>query len=161
MKAAEDDRGPYDSMVISPLYQHKKKCKIKTSMWNDYGNRVVKGDYVVLRIGKKKYKKTYKKQTREGKVTWKFKVKGARAGTKVRVAYYNKFKQKLCSQSTIVWKSKRIHLGDTRRQVRLTYGFGKPRYINYSAYSEQWVFVYGRSRWYVYFRNGRVSNWQL
>ena len=43
----------------------------------------------------------------------------------------------------------------------MTYGFGEPDTINYSSQLEQWVYRGYSGSDYVYFRYGRVYDWQL
>ena len=144
------------TIVCGNLFRGGKKLKVKAYTY--YG--VMPGDKVILKIGSKTYKKTYKGK-KKSRVTFTFKVKPAVAGQNIKVTFKAAGGKKLGSTKSRVWRGKYIHIGDTANQVLLTYGFGKPRRIIRTAYFDQWCYGSGADCYYVFFRNGRVYNWQL
>lgn len=66
----------------------KKSKKVVLTLKN-----VHKGDYIILTVGKKKYTKRIKKDTK--KITYRIKTKKQKKGKKVTATLYNKYDQKL------------------------------------------------------------------
>lgn len=159
MTAPEDERfaSLFFKRTAPAIFPKSKRAKIQL----DGADPAMAGDIFVLKIGNKKYKKRYSGETKQD-ITLTFKIKKPKkAGATVRVTHYNMFGKKLDSDKSIVWRGKKIHIGDTKKQVKMTYGFGEPHRINRTPYSEQWVYSYSSKNQYVYFRNGKVSYWQL
>ena len=144
----------YDVFV---KYVYPKHKKVKGYVTNAH-----KGDIVKIKIGKKTYKKTLKKDSK--KLSYSIKIKNPKAGQKMRIMLFNRFKQKLVDWKWKVFTSNVVRTGMTKSQVKLLAYWSEPDHKNKSAYSEQWCYDDdgdGFSDAYLYFRNGRVSNWSI
>ena len=106
-----------------------------------------KGDYVVVKYGAKKLKKTIKK---DGVAKLKYKVRIPSYRGKVFITAYNKYGQKLGKTvSKKVYYAKAIKKGFTKDQVKHTYGYGSP----------DWTFsADGKTGWYYQDEGGKVES---
>ncbi len=138
------------------LYKNSSKAVIKVQ-------NASKGDIVCLKIGNREYKKKISKNS----VTAKIKIRIARPGF-----YGKKYKLTLLrGKKTVarevdyVYLSNTVHVGDSKKKVRWITSWNNPDKINYYTYSEQWCYDWegddGIHDAYLYFRNGKVSGWQI
>ena len=122
-----------------------------------YVKNAHRGDILKITIGGHVYKKTIKNN--RDKIAYSFNTGMYPAGTTIRFQLTTKFGKKLVDYKDIVYKKKKIYVGDTKEDVLLTVGFRKPTRKTYTAYSETWW--YGSSKYVQFDENGRVSNWYL
>lgn len=134
-------------LYVKPLFKGKKVVKV-------YFNDFVHGDVLKVKIGSKTYKKKIKF---DGEKTVKVKIKRSVAGKKVTVTLYDHFGKKVQRDKSKVWRGKYIYQGDTKKQVKMTYGFGTPDHINYYTDHEQWCYDGA----YLYFYGNSLRSWQI
>lgn len=136
-------------------YVYSKHTKVR-----GYVEQAHKGDIISIKIGNKTYKTKVKKDAKKYKFS--MNIKKAKAGTKMTITLRNKFNQKLVSWKWKVFTSDVVRIGMTKKQVSLLAYWSEPDKKNVSAYSEQWCYDDDGDGWtdtYLYFRNGKVSNW--
>ena len=120
-----------------------------------------KGDVLSIIIGNKVYSAKVKNDSKKYKFT--FKIKKAKAGTKMTINLNNMYKQNLENWKWKVFTSDVVRIGMTKKQVKLLAYWSEPTKKNVSAYSEQWCYDDDGDGWtdtYLYFWHGKVSNWQ-
>lgn len=150
-----------------------KKCssKIETTYWT-YKNstkvrgrakNVHKGDYIKVTVNGK----TYKKKITKNANTLGFSInikKPGKYGIRLTTSLYNKYNQYLASEKEYVYKGNTVYVGDTKSTVRWLTGWNDPVKKNYYTYEEQWCYDWsgdGIHDAYLYFRNNRVTGWQI
>lgn len=137
--------------ITNYVYRTSRNVRIKLT-------NAKKGDKVKVLIGSK----TYTKKISSGKKIQVIKVgiKSAAAGTKVKAALYDKFKNKKDSDSCMIYYGNTIYKGMSSKNVVLT-TWGYPVMRNDYGYGPlQWVFKSGQTTLYVYIKNGKVVSWQ-
>ena len=118
---------------------------------------VHRGDVLKITIGKKVYKKTFKKNA--SKVGFKIPVEKAAAGTKVRYQLISKYGMKWVDGKDVIYGYKQIRRGDTRQHVMLTPTFRYPLRKTVSEDGEVWWYENNN---YIYFdRSGKVRLWSF
>ncbi len=145
------------SKIESVNYIYKKTKSVKVKVTN-----ALKGDVIKLKIGKKTYKKKITKKALKTTVKIKIKQPGF-YGKKYKLTLVRKGKT-VAKKSDYVYLSDTVYVGYTKKKVRWLTFWNAPRKKNYSAYSEQWCYDWngdGLHDAYLYFRNGKVSNWQI
>ncbi len=136
------------------IYKNTKNVKIKAE-------NVQKGDVLKLKIGKKTYTKKIKKDALETSIKFKIKKPGF-YGKKYKITLNRKGKV-VAKESEYVYLSDTVYVGYTKKKVKWLTGWNSPDHKNISAYTEQWCYDWDGDGWtdaYLYFRNGKVSNWQ-
>ena len=129
---------------------------------NGYVEYAHKGDIIYIKIGNRTYSTVVKKDAKRYKFS--LKTKKAKAGTPMRIVLKNRFKQVLVNWRWKVFTSDVVRTGMTKSQVMLLAYWSEPTRKNISAYSEQWCYDDDGDGWtdtYLYFRNGRVSDWYI
>lgn len=113
-----------------------------------------KGDYVVAIIEGRTYKGKINTKTNRYSIP----MAANNPGT-AQIVVYNKFKQRLTSQTETIYLSDTIYVGMHVSQVVQT-TFGRPNYINryLSGALEQWVYRKGSYTLYLYVQNGVVTS---
>ena len=146
---------PGASISLSTVYRNTKKIKITIT-------NVHKGDTVQLKVGKKKYNKTIKKDAKTYKYTVKVKKK-KKEGTKITVTIKNKFKQTMTTKKAKVYYASKIKKGMTKKQCKLVPGWEYPDEVYVSGKYTTW--------WYdddgdgfaidscLRFRKGKLIGW--
>lgn len=129
------------------IYRNNKKisCRVTNAM---------KGDFILLQTGKKTYKRTLDSEKKNQTIT--FSVRKSKAGTKVKVTYYDRYGKKKSSDSTTVFYRKFFRVGMSSKNALLT-TWGQPAYKNDYGYFQQWVFFSPKTIVYVYLQNGKVT----
>lgn len=121
------------------------------------------GDRIVVKIGKKKYSQTVYYDASNTSVTLKLKKKkGIKPGKQFTVYVYNQFGQLLDYNTDILYKTKKIRKGLTKKQARLVAGWRYPDEKYYSSGREEWCYDDdgdGSYDSFLYFRHGKVVNW--
>ena len=119
-----------------------------------------KGDRLKVYIGKKMYSYKFKKNRSKKKII-KFKIKKSKAGTKIKVCLYDRFKCKKTSCRDIVYYGNSVYKGMKMKYFRLT-TWGKPDHLyNWGDGRQMWVYKYtDGSRTRVIIRNGVVTRVQ-
>lgn len=130
------------------------KCKISNA-WS--------GDYILMKIGKKTYKKKISKSY-GSKHNITFKIPKQVAGTKVKLSYLDRFGDaKGAKKSAMVYYGNKIFVGMSSHNALLT-TWGKPDHRNYygSGTPVQWVWDDddGLPMLLVYIRGGKVIDFQ-
>ncbi len=137
------------------IYKHTKTVTVKAT-------NVVKGDKIKLKIGKKTYTKKVTKTAKNYKIKIKIKKPGF-YGKKYRLALMRKGKT-VAKEIDYVYLSNYVHVGDSKKKVRWLTNWNDPDEKNYTAYTEQWCYDWsgdGLNDAYLYFRDGKVTNWQI
>ncbi len=137
------------------VYKNSKSVKVKAY-------NVKKGDVLKLKIGKKTYTKKIKKTAFETSVKFSIKKPGF-YGKKYNLTLKRGGKV-VAKESQYVYLSDTVYVGYTKKKVKWLVYWNDPDAKNYSAYSEQWCYDWsgdGLYDAYLYFRNGKVSNWQI
>ncbi|ROR26348.1 hypothetical protein EDD66_10870 [Mobilisporobacter senegalensis] len=118
----------------------------------------IKGDYLVIKIGSKSYKKVLKTAKKQ---TFKITVKNPVPGQKVTVTLYNKFKQKRYSSNSKVYLALKPTIGMTKKQVLQT-TWGSSDYVskfNVGGVSyEQWGYEIKNKFTYLWFEKGILKS---
>lgn len=136
-------------------------CKNTKKVRVDVSNSQV-GDVIKLKIGKKTYTHKIKSQTEKYSVKIKIKKPGF-YGKKYTLTLKRKGKT-ITKVKEYVYLGKKVHIGDSKKKVKWLADWNDPDKKNKSAYSEQWCYDWdgdGYHDAYLYFRKGRVSNWQI
>lgn len=150
-----------------------KKCtsKIETTYWTYQNSTRVRGraknvhigDYIKVTVNGK----TYKKKVTKNASTYGFSIsikKPGKYGIRLTTSLYNKYNQYLASEKDYVYKGNTVYVGDTKSTVRWLTGWNDPVKKNYYTYEEQWCYDWsgdGIHDAYLYFRNNRVTGWQI
>lgn len=142
----------YDSIVCVNSTVTRNSTKVKV-----YADDVNKGDYLILKIGRKSYKLRIKKEKREFNGT--IKINKPSTGQKVSLVLYSKAGKVVerASDEKVYYDSD-ARVGMTKSQVKKTV-LGKPDEITTSTNGwELWVYYWNdyKSATYVYFNNGKV-----
>ena len=140
---------------VNWIFKNTKNVKIKAK-------HVKKGDVIKLKIGKKTYTKKVTKDALETTVKIKIKKPGF-YGKKYKLTLTRKGKD-VAKESEYVYLSDTVYVGYSKKKVKWLVDWNDPDKKNYSAYSEQWCYDWdgdGLHDAYLYFRNGKVSNWQI
>lgn len=146
VKTAEGD-------IEIPHYVYFNSKKITCKVYNGK-----KGDTIKVSIGKKTYKKKLKSNNKHQNI--KLTIKQVSAGTKIKVMLYDKFGKRKSFYNSKVYYGNSISIGMSEKNAVLT-TWGVPDYKNnWGLGSEQWVYSNGRTRLYVYVRNGKVVDIQ-
>lgn len=147
------------------------KAKVETTKWiyrysqnaTVEAENVVKGDVICLKIGAKTYKKKINSTSTKKKVKIRISKPGF-YGRKYKLTLLRNNKV-VAHETDYVYLSDTVHTGDSKQKVRWITGWNDPFKKNYYTYSEQWCYDWnkddGISDAYLYFRNGRVSGWQI
>ena len=136
------------------VYKDSSKVKGKTV-------KVHKGDYIKIKINGRTYKKKIKKNANSFKFSIKIK-KPNKYGIRMTTELYNKFNQRLSIEKEYVYKSNYVYVGDSKATVKWLTGWNDPYKRNYYSTGEQWCYDWdgdGFSDAFLYFRNGKVSDW--
>ena len=148
-----------DSSDIETTYwTYKNSTKVRGKAY-----KVHAGDYVKVTINGKTYKKTITKAASSLNFSIPIKKPG-KYGIKMKTELFNKFGQQMAVENEYVYLSDVVHTGDTKAKVKWLTSWNDPDKINYYTYSEQWCYDWDGDGWhdaYLYFRNGRVSSWQV
>ena len=149
-------KGSHKVETIDWVYKNSTKVKGKVTNVNA-------GDYIRIKVNGKTYKKKITKAAKSYSFTIKISKPG-KYGIRLTTELINKYNQQLGIEKEYVYKSDTVYIGDTKSTVRwLTY-WNNPRKKNYYSNSEQWCYDWdgdGFNDAYLYFRNGKVSNWYV
>ena len=91
---------------------YRNSTKVKLTLHNVY-----KGDKIIIKIGKKTYKKTIKSNKKKLKFTQK--IKKAKAGTKVSITLRGEKNKLIDTSKTKVYYAPKVKLGMTKKQCKL------------------------------------------
>lgn len=116
-----------------------------------------KGDKIIVKIGSKTF--TKKITSNKKKQNVKISIKPESAGQKITLTFYDKYKNKKGSATSMVYIGKTIYVGMSISDVVLT-TWGKPVRKNSYGGMLQWIFKDSYSTLYVYIENGVVTSLQ-
>lgn len=141
--------------AFSTVYRGSKKVVVRVE-------NAHKGDYIIVKIGKKTYKKKIKKDAKNKKYTIKIKKK-KKAGSKYQVIVYNKFKQKLDQEKDKVYYASKLKKGMTKKQCKLVPGWEHPKEIYVSGRFTTWWYDDDDDGYaddsYLEFYKGKLYGW--
>ena len=146
------------SDIETTYWVYKNSTKVRGAAFNVHA-----GDYVKVTINGKTYKKTFTKNASSPSFSIPIKKPG-KYGIKMKTELFNKFGQQMAVENEYVYLSDTVHTGDTKAKVKWLTSWNDPDKINYYTGSEQWCYDWDGDGWhdaYLYFRNGRVSSWQV
>ncbi len=147
----EKDSVEYNDPYLKYYLYYRNQTKFR-----GYVTDVHKGDVLKVTIGKNTYTKTFTKYYSAYDYSFKVK-KNGNYGSKIKVRIVNKFGQTLNNKSSVIYYSKNVKNGMTKKQVRYAYNWGEPEDITQSSYGTTWWYYSGS---YVHFNNkGRVDYW--
>ena len=127
----------------------RNNTKVKFTLKNVY-----KGDKIIIKIGKKTYKKTIKSNKKKLKVTQK--IKKAKPGTKVTITLRGEKNKLIDTYKTKVYYAAKVKLGMTKKQCKLVPGWEHRDSTTVSGNTTIWWYDDGS---YLSFYKGRLKGW--
>ena len=152
-KGYNKGKGAFQAQVKdqSSLIQYSYTFPTST-VQKGYVKNVHRGDVLKITIGKKVYKKTFKKNAAQAK--FKIPVSKAQGGTKIRYQLISKYGLKWVTGSDIVYAYTQFQKGDTKQHILLTATLRNP--IRKVASDDGEVWWYENNN-YIYFdKSGKV-----
>lgn len=140
--------GNFGIHIRNHITRKTKKVRVEAE-------NVHKGDVIILKIGKKKYKKKIKKDA--SYYNCKFKIKKNKIGKKVTVSLVNKYNQTLTSHKEIVYYSTKLKKGMKRKYCKYVPGWEHPHSDYYDGKEYMWWYQDGS--WLVFNKRGKLTSW--
>jgi hypothetical protein len=117
------------------------------------------GDYIIVKVGNKTYKKTLKAAKKQN---YAISVKNLKIGQYITVSLYNKHGQIRNWYKSEVYYATKVKLGMTKYQVLHTAYYGSPDSVIKSTVAgmkcEQWGYYFGSKLVYLWFQNGVLTS---
>ena len=133
--------------------------------FSGYVKNVHKGDVIKITIGNKTYKKKVTKNV-SGSTKYKYKFNvtpNGNYGSKIKLQVVNKFGQSLRYYTDIIYYSKNLSTGMTKKQAKCVPGWEYPDEKHYYSDGEYWWYDDDGDGYasdsYLYFVNGRLRDW--